>query len=183
MMTTTRYTLTQRSLHWLIALLVFGLLAIGLIFMTLGYDGTKEMFGDAITNDLYKYHKTFGIILFLLMILRVGLRFKSPPPAYEQALTGAERVIGGGTHLLLYVLLLGLPIGGALATALSGYPVEFFNWNLPALVGENKALGEQLFKLHGIAGLIVLALVVVHIAAAIKHWWLKDGIMQRITLP
>jgi len=182
-MTKTRYTFAQRSLHWLIALLVFGLLAIGLTFMTLGYDGTKGLFGNDLTNALYKYHKTFGILLFLLMILRVVLRRASPPPAYDPPLGGMERVIGGGTHLLLYLLLLGIPIGGALATTLGGYPLQFFNWELPSFLDKNEALSKQLFQVHGIAGLALLALVVLHIAAAIKHWKQKDGIMRRISLP
>jgi len=183
MMTQTRYTFAQRSLHWVIALLVFGLLAVGLTFMALGYDGTKELFGNDMTNDLYKYHKSFGILLLLLMILRVALRKASPPPPYDPPLTGPERLIGGGTHLLLYLLLIGMPIAGALATMLGGYPVQFFNWELPAFLAKNEALSKQLFTAHGIAGLVVLALLVLHIGAAIKHWKLKDGIMRRISLP
>lgn len=182
-MTTTRYTFAQRSLHWVIALLAFGLLAIGLTFMALEYDGTKALFGDAVTNDLYKYHKSFGILLLLLMVLRVALRVATPPPAYDPPLTGVERLVGGGTHLLLYLLLIAMPIVGWLATAAGGYPVEFFDWELPGFIGKNEALSEQLFELHGLAGLIVLALLVLHIGAAIKHWRQKDGIMQRISLP
>jgi cytochrome b561 len=183
MMTTTRYTFAQRSLHWLIALIVFGLLAIGLTFMALGYDGTKELFGNDTTNALYTYHKSFGLLLLLLMVLRLALRLASPPPAYDPPLTGAERLVGGATHLLFYLLLIGMPIGGALATMLGGYPVQFFAWELPAFLAKNEALSQQLFAAHGIAGLIVLALLVLHIGAAIKHWKLGDGIMHRISLP
>ena len=182
-MATTRYTLTQRLLHWLIALLVFGLLAIGFTFWTLGYDGTVSTFGDEMTNQLYKFHKTFGILLLLLMILRVVLRRVSPPPAYDPPLGKAERFVGGSVHLLLYVLLIGMPIGGWLATAAGGYPVQFFDWNLPGFIGKDEQLSETLFQFHGIAGLIVAGLLVLHIGAAMKHWRLKDGVMRRISLP
>lgn len=182
-MTKTRYTLLQRLLHWLIALIVFGLLAAGFTFWALGYDGTVGLFGEQLTGELYKYHKSFGVVLLGLMILRVVLRRASPPPPYDPPLTGVERVASGGTHLLLYVLLIGMPIGGALATAAGGYPVQFFDWELPALIGKNEALSEQLFLVHGIAGLVLSALVLLHIGAAIKHLKRKDGVMRRISLP
>jgi len=65
---TTRYTLVQRLLHWLIALLVLGLLVVGMVFSFLGFEGTQEAFGREITNSLYTYHKTFSVIVLALMI-------------------------------------------------------------------------------------------------------------------
>ena len=182
-MTKTRYTFLQRLLHWLIALMVFGLLLAGFTFWIFGYDGTVGLFGEELTGELYKYHKSFGVLLLGLMVLRLVLRRASPPPPYDPPLTGVERLVGGGTHLLLYLLLIGMPIGGALATAAGGYPVQFFDWELPALIGKNEELSKQLFLFHGIAGLVLSALVLLHIAAAIKHLKLKDGIMRRISLP
>ncbi len=180
---TNRYTLLQRLLHWLIALIVFGLLAAGLTFMALGDEGLTNLLGQELTGVLFKMHKSFGILLLVLMAARLALRFRSPPPPYSQTLTGIERLVGSTIHLLLYVLLIGLPIGGWLATAASGYPVQFFDLSLPGLIGENKELGETLFSYHGIGGLILLVLVLVHTAAGLKHWRLKDGIMTRISLP
>lgn len=178
-----RFTLAQRALHWLMALIVAGLLAVGLTFMVLGYQGTVDAFGNEVTNSLYKYHKTFGILLLILMVLRVGLRRMSPPPAYEKPLSGPVKVIAGGTHLLLYVLLLGMPIGGWLATAAGGYPVQFFDWNLPGFIGKNEALSKQLFMFHGYAGIAIAVLLVLHIGAGLRHWKMKDGVMRRISLP
>jgi cytochrome b561 len=179
----TRYNLTQRLLHWLIAVLVFALLAAGLTFWVLGYDGTVRLFGDDTTSLLYKYHKTFGILVLVLMVLRVSLRRASPPPDYDPPLGRRERVASRTVHLLLYLLLLGMPIGGWLATAAGGYPVQFFDWNLPGLVGKNEALSERLFLIHGIAGLALIGLLVVHIGAALRHWRRRDGVMRRISLP
>lgn len=178
-----RYTLLQRLLHWFIALIVFGLLAIGFIFWRFSYEGLGESFGEAVRSDLYLYHKSFGVLLLLLMVVRLVLRRMSPPPAYEKPLTGGEKVISGGTHLLLYVLLIGMPIGGWLATAAGGFPVQFFDWTLPGFIGKNEALSEQLFQFHLYGGIALALLVVLHIAAGLKHWKLKDGIMRRISLP
>jgi cytochrome b561 len=183
-MTKTRYTLLQRLLHWLIALVVFAMLAIGLTFMTVGgYEGTVETFGDAMTNNLYTYHKSFGVLLLILMVLRVALRRLNPAPPYNPPIQGYERAIGGGVHILLYVLLIGIPIGGWLATAAGGYPVQFFAFELPGFIGKNEQLSETLFLFHGYAGLLLLGLIVLHVAAAVKHWRRKDNVMQRISLP
>jgi cytochrome b561 len=182
-LTKTRYTFLQRLMHWVMALILFGLLAIGLTLWGLGYEGTVGMFGEETAGMFYKYHKTFGILVFLLVILRIVMRRAWPAPAYDPPLGGLERTVSGGIHLLLYLLMIGLPIGGWVATAMSGYPIQFFDWTLPGLVPENKELGEQIFLLHGIGGLAMLLLILIHMAAGLKHWKLKDGIMRRISLP
>jgi cytochrome b561 len=184
-----RYTVTQRLLHWLIALVVFGLLAMGFLFWGLGYQGVVDTFGQETTNQLYTYHKSFGVLLLILMVLRLLLRRASPPPAYEKPLTGVEKLVSGGTHLLLYLLLLGMPIGGWLATWYGGFPVQFFGLfgdsglAAPEFVVKNDELSEQLFQFHGFAGIAVAVLLLLHIGAGLKHWKLKDGVMRRISLP
>ncbi len=183
MATTNRYTLAQRVLHWVIVLLVLGLLAAGFTLGTLGYEGVVNLFGEELANELYKYHKSLGVTVLLLMLLRVGLRFASPPPAYDAPMGGLERFVGGGIHLLFYALLIAMPLLGWMATAAGGYPVQFFDWELPGFIGKDEALSTALFQFHGLGGLIVLVLFLVHSAAAIKHWRLKDGIMRRISLP
>jgi len=179
----TRYTLAQRLLHWLIALMVLGSLAVGLVFMTLEYEGTVKRFGDEMTNTLYKYHKTFGVILLALMILRAALRWLYPPPPYRPPLPSFERIASRSVHLLFYALLLAMPVVGWLATAAGGYPVEFFDMKLPGLIGKDEALSQLLFQLHGIGGLLLLGLIALHIAGALRHAIRKDGVMQRMSLP
>ena len=70
-----RYSFTQRLLHWSIAGLVALALAAGILFFTLGFDGLMNAFGETVTNALYKYHKTAGVLILGLLILRV-----IPPP-------------------------------------------------------------------------------------------------------
>lgn len=182
-MATYRYTLAQRLLHWLIAVFVFGLLAIGFTLWTLGYDGTVQTFGNEVTDALYKYHKTFGILVLLLMLARVALRRARPAPPYDPPMSGLERFVGGAVHILFYALLIGMPIGGWIATAAGGYPIQFFDFELPGLVGKDPELSALVFTLHGIGGLVIAALLILHIGAAVKHWRLKDNVMERISLP
>jgi cytochrome b561 len=183
-MTKTRYALVQRLLHWLIALIVFGLLAVGFTFLALQYEGTVERFGNDATNALYTYHKSFGVLLLGLMILRLGLRGLMPAPPYDPPIGRLERVVGGGVHVLFYVLLIAMPVVGWLATAAGGYPVQFFAAELPGLIGKNEALSETLFELHGLGGFVLLGLIVLHVGAALMHKVVKkDKVMHRMSLP
>lgn len=185
-----RYTFFQRLLHWVIALIVFGLLLAGLAFWGLGEDGTVTIFGvnlvtldQATIGDLYKYHKSFGVLLLVLMVVRLAVRIDKPAPAYDPPIGAFEKLIGGTIHVLFYLLLIAMPIGGWIATMAGGYPVPFFNVTLPNLLPENKAMAEQLFTLHGIGGLVLAVLILLHVGAALKHWRLRDGVMRRISLP
>ncbi len=183
MIAANRYTFPQRLLHWLLAILIFGLLAGGLSFWALGYEGLVKLVGERIANDLFMYHKSFGILILLLTAFRLWLRRRHPAPPYDPPLSLFERLVSGVLMIVLYLLSLALPIVGMLATSAEGYPIQFFGFNLPGLIPVNKELGEQLFDLHGLGALILGLTVLVHMAAGIKHWRLKDGIMARISLP
>ncbi len=183
MIETDRYALVQRLLHWLIAILVLGVLGVGMTLGFLGYDGVKESFGDEVTNALYTYHKTFGVMILALMILRLALRLGLGAPPYRPPLAGFERVASRAVHDLFYVALLAMPVIGWLATAAGGYPVQFFGWTLPGFIGKDKELSETLFTIHGVIGWVILGLVVLHVAGAMRHWLIKrDGVMARMSL-
>jgi cytochrome b561 len=178
-----RYALVQRLLHWLIALLVVVLLAAGLLLGNLGFEGLVETFGKDTTNALYQYHKTFGVLLLGLMVLRLALRLTLGAPAYARPLAPWQQAASRTVHGLFYALLFLMPVLGWLGTAAGGYPVQFFEWNLPGLIGKDPKLSETLFELHGLVGFILLGLILVHVAAALTHWlkW-RDGVMERMSL-
>ncbi len=178
-----RYALIQRLLHWLIAFLVVVLLGAGILLGNLGFDGLKETFGADTTNALYKYHKTFGVLLLALMALRLILRLALGAPPYARPLAPWQHTASRAVHGLFYALLIAMPVLGWLGTAAGGYPVQFFEWNLPGLIGKDAKLSETLFDLHGLVGYVLLALILVHVAAALTHWlkW-RDGVMERMAL-
>ncbi len=76
-----------------------------------------------------------------------------------------------------------MPILGWMATAAGGYPVQFFDWNLPGFIGKNEKLSETLFELHELVGWTLIGLILIHVGAALTHWlvW-KDGVMERMGL-
>jgi cytochrome b561 len=178
-----RYTLAQRLLHWLIVILAIMLLGVGLTLGNLGYEGAVAAFGSDTTNLLYTYHKTFGVMLLGLMVLRLVLRLTLGAPPYRQPLATWQSVASKLVHGLFYVVLLAMPVVGWLGTAAGGFPVQFLDWNLPGLIGKDEALSKSLFELHGWLGWVLIGLMLIHVAAALMHWLVqRDGVMERMSL-
>ncbi|XKH59562.1 cytochrome b [Halomonas sediminis] len=178
-----RYAYPHRVLHWLVAAVLLLVLPIGLTLGYLGFEGAVRWFGEPVTNLLYTTHKTLGVTMLILMTLRLISRLGFVVPIHDPPLHPFQRVLSTSVHHLLYLTLLVMPIIGWLATASGGFPVQFFHWNLPGLIGENEALSERLFLVHGWLGWVILGLVALHIAGALFHWWIKrDGVMKRMSL-
>lgn len=178
-----RYTLIQRLLHWAVAVLVLLSLAVGLTLGFLGFEGAMATFGEATTNLLYTAHKTGGVAILALMLVRVLVRLTLGKPTHDPPLPRPHRIASEAVHGTLYLVLIAMPVVGWLATAAGGFPVQFFHWNLPGFIGENEALSEQLYQWHAILGWLILALAAVHISAAVYHWRIRrDGVMRRMSL-
>lgn len=178
-----RYHVAQRLVHWTVAVLAVITLAIGLTLGALGFEGARDQFGVNATNLLYTSHKTGGVLILGLMVLRIGLRVTLGKPGYAHPLPMLQRVASEVVHGALYLLLLAMPVLGWLATAAGDFPVEFFHLHLPPLIGTNEALSERLYAWHGAVGWALLGLIVVHVGAALYHWLIRrDGVMQRMSL-
>lgn len=178
-----RYTLPQRLVHWLVAVLVLLAISVGATLGVLGFDGAKERFGSDITNLLYISHKTLGVLLLGLMTLRLVLRLSFGAPPYRIPLPSLNRRLSRLVHALLYVSLLTMPVLGWAATASGGYPINFFHWELPPLLGKDTALSETLFFWHGVTAWVILGLVGLHVAGALYHWRIRqDEVMHRMSL-
>jgi cytochrome b561/polyisoprenoid-binding protein YceI len=180
------YTATAKALHWIIAVLVITLLGLGL-FMTRGTQSLQLKF------ELYQLHKSLGITVLALMILRVFWRLFALPPAMPPHMPGWERAAAHGTHILLYTLLIAMPLSGwaMISAALPpfNFPTVLYKtiaWpHLPfieELTLERKKTVEPALKtMHSALGWALGALVVLHIAAALRHGlFLKDGVMSRM---
>ena len=176
-----RYALSQRALHWIIAVLVIGVIAGGKVIENFGFEGLRDTFGLDATNAIYTYHKTFGILILALMLVRLALKLRLGKPAYEPPLTRFEHVASNAVHGLFYGLLILMPVLGWLATGAGDFPVQFFSWNLPPILPVDKALSETLYGLHAIVGNAILTLILVHVGAAIWHAAVKkDGVFRRM---
>ena len=173
-MNTDRYKLIQRILHWTIALAVIGSLIGGQLI------GWLE--NGPLKTQVYFLHKSTGILILGLMLMRVVTRLSFGAPALPAEMPDWQRKASGITHFLFYALLVIMPLIGWAATSAFPAPLPFFGlFDVPALIGENKALSERLFEIHEIMGKVIIALVLLHIGAALHHAFIKkDGVLRRM---
>ncbi len=179
-----RYPLIHRLLHWVVAVIVAFMLAVGFTFLFLTFDGVLATFGQETTNLLYKYHKSFGVVILGLMVLRLAMRTAGGKPPYRPPLDAMERRLSAAVHGGLYAALIVQPLLGWAATAAGGYPIEFFGAVLPGFLSKDPALSTSLYAAHAVVGWVILVLVGLHVAGALRHWLLiRDGVMSRMSLP
>jgi cytochrome b561 len=168
------YPATSKLLHWLVAICVLVTIPIA-IWMTNADKGPLQ-------DNLYNLHKSLGVLILVLMLLRLANRLIIGAPAPDPTLEPWQRSVSSTEHTLLYALLLAMPIVGYTANSAFGASTPFFGlFNLPAIVGKNEALSKQLFMLHRWTGYAVAALALLHIGAALQHYFIRrDGVLQRM---
>ncbi|MBV1774375.1 cytochrome b [Burkholderiaceae bacterium DAT-1] len=169
-----RYTLPARALHGLTVMAMLTVFA-----LALGMDGMPL---SPRKLHLINYHKWAGVTVLALAILRVVWRIYRRPPPLPAETPRHEVGIAHATHALLYLLMFSVPLLGWAYSSAKGFPVVWFGvLPLPALLAPNPELAETLKWIHermawGLGGLIVL-----HVAAALKHRFIdRDTIMQRM---
>ncbi|MFO7592762.1 MAG: cytochrome b [Pseudomonadota bacterium] len=167
----TDYGVVSKTLHWLMAAIILVLIFVGIYMAGLPKETTEE---QQYAFPLYNLHKSFGVVVLLLIVLRLVWLRISPAPQLPSAFAPKERVMVKALQGLLYLLMLLMPISGYVMSVAGGRPVNFFGLGeLPALIGESKALAGFAHEAHGIMGWAMLVLIVLHAAGAIKHR-LKD---------
>ena len=163
------------GLHWTIAALVLLVQVPAGITMVAVEPGTVQ-------NVCYNIHKTNGIVIFLLAIVRLGWRFAHPVPGTAPDMPGWQAKLARTTHALLYLVLFLMPITGFLYTAMGGFPVPFFMlYDLARLVPENKPVAELFKYAHLTLQFVLYATVILHVAGALQHHFVrKDGVLRRM---
>ncbi|MBI5439427.1 MAG: cytochrome b [Nitrosomonadales bacterium] len=176
MSSATRYTATAISLHWLTALFIFATFPLGVYMHELALSPLKL--------QLINYHKWLGVTILLLTVARLAWRATHTPPPLPETIPPWQQRVAHGLHLLLYALLLVIPLSGWLMSSAKGFPVVYLGLvQLPDLVAKDKALGELLTTVHQTLNFGLLALVGMHIAAALKHHFIEHDATLRRMLP
>jgi cytochrome b561 len=170
-----RWGSVQIGLHWTIAALVLLVQVPAGVTMVAVEPGTVQ-------NVCYNIHKTNGLVIFLLAIVRLGWRWAHPVPGYPSDMPEWQSKLARTTHVLLYVVLFAMPITGFLYTAMGGFPVPFFMlYDLAPLVPENKPVAEVFNYAHLTLQWVLYITVVLHVAGALQHHYVrKDGILRRM---
>ncbi len=179
-----RYNAVAMSLHWLIAALLIANIGIAWYFNTL--TGLPKIAPTQL-------HKSIGITVLLLSLLRLGWRLVNPPPPLPVSVQGWERWAARATYALFYLVMIGLPLSGWAMVSASKfihiYPITLFGivqWPaigpLTTLADPRMHQAHKLFELtHGLLGKLAYALIVLHVLAALRHQFIKrDEVLARM---
>jgi cytochrome b561 len=176
--TAERWGSVQIGLHWTIAALVLLVQVPAGITMVWVEPGTVQ-------NVCYNIHKTNGIVIFLLAIVRLGWRWSHPVPVLPADMPEWQARLARTTHALLYVVLFAMPITGFLYTAMGGFPVPFFMlYDLARFVPENKPVAEIFKSAHLTLQFVLYLTVVLHVSGALyHHFGRRDPVLLRMLSP
>jgi len=169
-----RYTRTAIGLHWLMALLIAVAFGAGWYMTDLKISPAKLQW--------YSWHKWLGITLLLLVALRLAWRAFHRPPAAATHTPGWQRLAATVAHGLLYVLMFAVPLSGWAFSSASGYSVVWLGVvPLPDWVPKDKSLAATLKDTHEVLTTALLAMVALHVAAALKHQFIdRDRLLARM---
>lgn len=170
---TDSYGIIAQAFHWLVALLVLVQLALGVYAARLPLSLARL--------EWISRHKSLGLAILVLVLLRLLWRLLERPPALPDAMPAWERRSALGTHRLLYLLLVVAPLAGWLFASTAGLSVNWFGlFRVPDLLAKNPALAHVFKAAHGVAVALLALLLVAHVAAALRHAARRDGVMRRM---
>lgn len=171
-----RWGAVSQSLHWAIVLLIATIAIIGLT-MTDMANGPSKI-------KIYALHKSLGLTLLTLVVLRLLWRFYAGAPKPVAGTPHWQERIASLTHWALYLLMFAMPITGWLFNSSSGYPLQYFGlFNLPKIAAVNPGLAELSESLHENGFWLLLLLVLAHAGAALYHHVFQNDDTLRRMLP
>lgn len=173
-----RYGAPARGLHWVLAAAIVGTFVLGLYMHELPFSPQRL--------KLYSWHKWAGVTILVLSVLRLCWRLVQAPPALPASIVsrmpGWQQKAHHATHALFYVLFFAVPLSGWAYSSAAGFPVVWFGvLPLPDWVPVDKGLADTLKQVHKVLNFGLLGLVLLHVAAVVKHQFLdRDGLMDRM---
>lgn len=168
------YTRTAAALHWAHAGILCALFVVGVTMVDLPKGAER--------SAAYALHKSLGLLALALIVLRFAWRLRCPPPPHP-GLDALESLLAKGMHRFLYLLLALVPLAGFASICFTPYPLAFFGLPLPKPGWPDPHLNEVFGLLHkGLVAALVVA-VFVHLAAALRHGWRRDGTLGRMFPP
>ena len=169
-----RYTVLAKALHWALAALILGLLCLGFYMGKMEFSSTKM--------TVIMLHKSFGMSVLGLVILRVIWRLVRPPPAPLDSHAPWEKILSKTVHLLLYLAMIGMPLSGWVMTSAAEYPVNFFGlFDIPMIAPKDEGLAGLAGELHEYFAFMLYAAIGLHFLGAAKHHIVdKDMTLRRM---
>jgi cytochrome b561 len=170
-----RYHPVSIALHWIIVLLVLAQLALGwwMIDIPKNPPGPRAWWFNA--------HKSIGMTIGLLMLARLGWRLRRGAPPLPAAMPRWQQNAAHVSHFLLYACVILQPLWGYLGSTFTKYPIKYFGLTLPHWGWDSPALKDLFSALHLGTACLLMAVIAVHVGAALKHLLVdRDGVFQRM---
>ena len=171
--TTRSWGSLSKAFHWLIVLLIINQWWIA--------DRAEELKGLAKLEAL-AWHKSFGMTILMLAVLRLIWRLANPTPDLTTETKPWERVLARISHVLLYALIFAMPLTGWMMSSAKNYPVSWFRqFQFPDLVAPAEQTFQQMHDLHHLLFSVLVCVALLHIAGALKHHFIdKNDVLKRM---
>ncbi len=169
-----RYGAVSQLLHWTVVVLVIFQFVMG--FTVAGMPISLQRL------VILARHKSFGMTILALVLLRLGWRLFSPAPPLPAAMPSLQRLAAHGSHVLLYGLLIAMPIVGWITSSASHLTVTWFGlFAFPNLVGPDPELAKLAKATHAAMAWVLLVTASLHASAALWHHFVqKDSVLRRM---
>lgn len=168
-----KYGVVHKAIHWIMALIIIGLICVGLYM--------EGMTDSAEKWQLYGLHKSFGIMIVGFLVLRILWKLFNKSPKLPADMSFMEKAGAHAGHLALYIMMISMAVGGWVMSSAGGYSVAFFGIPVPAIVDKNPELGQLAHSIHVNGAWVLIALIVLHVAAALYHHFVrKDDVLKRM---
>lgn len=169
-----RYVPGSIIFHWLMAILILGLIGLGWYMVGIPRDTPARGY-------FFNLHKSFGLISIVVIAFFIGWRLRNTPPRYPDTMARWEIRLSVLAHWLMYLFLIVVPLSGYAEANFTPYGIKFFGYPLPPLGPDNKFLHTTLVNIHIYTADAFAVLIAIHIGAAFKHFIVnRDRILQRI---
>ncbi|HVM84344.1 MAG TPA: cytochrome b/b6 domain-containing protein [Candidatus Binatia bacterium] len=171
---TASFTVLQRLLHWLMAIAILAMLFVGVAMVAT----IRPQYIPLVAT-----HKTLGILILLLALIRIGVRLSSGTPPLPADLPPPMRLGAQLSHYALYALMIAMPLIGWAMLSAAGYPIVLLGGiRLPAILPPSTGLHALLWTAHQYLAFAFFALILLHLAAALFHALIRrDGVFQSMT--
>jgi len=171
--TTRAWGSLSKGFHWLIVLLIISQWVIA--------ERADELKGLAKLEAL-AWHKSFGMTIFMLAVLRLLWRLMNPTPELTTETKPWERVLANISHLLLYALIFAMPLTGWMMSSAKNYPVSWFKlFQFPDLVAPAEQTYHQMHDLHHLLFNVLVGVALLHVAGALKHHFIdRNDVLKRM---
>jgi cytochrome b561 len=183
-----RYTSVAITLHWVIAVLIVGMVFFG--WQADDARGALRAGDTSVTLEdvrfLFNWHKTVGLLVLALSLVRLGWRLTHKAPPLPDGMKSWERFAAIAAHWGFYALMIGLPLGGWITASSSsassaGWLFNMESLPIPSLTGENEALHETTGFMHSKGAWVLLVLLGIHVLAGLKHHFAdRDDVLTRM---